>query len=248
MRTGGLRSTIVVGHRVDPALSRRFVAITVASHVSQTLRALWIKVIVDAIVTAAVGSAIVWGVVLAVNDVARMAAAIQREMLRRDLYDEATRYFEAESMEVTGRRPGIDHFECPGDRDRQAELRHALPVLAEGVDLASQAAAVALRLGIVVVLLVLVHPALVVLPLAALPSIVAARSAQRTRLDGQRAMAAPDRRAGHLLAMATEPETGKEALCFGLHSELRERAGASWWSASQCLVRSTARAALVQIW
>jgi ATP-binding cassette subfamily B protein len=232
---------LATGYRIDARLTTEMLLATVGYHLTQTLRALWLKLLVEVILRGQVDTATTWAVVLAVNDVVRTTAIVRTQMAKRDLEDKARQHFEAEAMRLAGTQRSIAHYERQDYLDRLDGFRTALPALAGGLGSVSDGITMAIRIGFILFLLVGVHPALGLLPLFALPSLLTSRAAQRAVHRGEQAVATPTRLGDHLWAVATQPAPAKETLVRGLHPELRARTRDAWRTASQREVAATAR-------
>ncbi|HET7721873.1 MAG TPA: hypothetical protein VFK43_18025, partial [Acidimicrobiales bacterium] len=126
-------------------------------------------------------------------------------------------------MRAAGGSPGIEHFERPEYADRVALLKTQtnyisgfLPALGDGLALAG-------RVAITAVLLAGVHPALLLLPLLALPSFWAGTRAEGVVHAATVATAEQNRRESHLFGLATTASPAKEVRIIGLAAELADR-------------------------
>ncbi len=131
-------------------------------------------------------------------------------------------------MRAAGGSPGIEHYERPDYADRIALLKAQtnyisgfLPALGDGLALAG-------RVAITAVLLAGVHPALLLLPLLALPSFWAGTRAERVVNAANVATAEQGRLEAHLFGLATTASPAKEVRIFGLADELSDRRRREW--------------------
>jgi ATP-binding cassette, subfamily B, bacterial len=239
---------ISVGARIDAASVTELVAATVMTNVAMALRALWLKLVVDAVVAGDVTAGTAWGLVLAVSDALRSVALVRMELSKMDLQDRGVEHFQTEAMRLAGGPPGIAHYEDQATLDRLDQLRLTLPQLSAALASVVDGLAVVARAGFVLVLLAFVHPALVLLPLFAVPSLLAGRRGEHQLARMQLATSAPNRRAEHLYGLLTQPARLKELRVGGLEAELRGRDRALWHRVGEQERRGTWQAARTNLW
>ncbi len=144
-------------------------------------------------------------------------------------------------MELVARPPTVDHLERQEVLDRVDALRGEFGVLGSSLALVADGVATILRVLVALVLLAAVHPALVLLPLFALPTLMAARWAEQTEQNANLRQAPILRRAEHLYGLLTQPGPGKEVRLMGVRSELVRREAEQWSSARRVHLRGLAR-------
>ncbi|MGW3724969.1 ATP-binding cassette domain-containing protein [Streptomyces sp. NPDC000851] len=162
--------------------------------------------------------------------------------VRQDLTVRVARELDHEVLGLTARIPTIEHLERPEFLDRLTALRRGTQALAASVWRAALGAASLLSLVLSVVLLAGIHPALALLVLCALPTVVMAgrgRAYYRSVLD---ACTQQDRLERELHALCLKPEPAKEVRIAGSGPVLDRRARALWDDTSRRLVRARARA------
>ena len=96
------------------------------------------------------------------------------------------------------------------------------------------------------VLLALLHPALVLLPLAAVLPVLTGRRAERLMDTARTTAAEPTRRALNLFRLATHAASAKELLAYQLAGEVRTGHAALWDRASGILWQAQRRAAVLR--
>ena len=188
-----------------------------------TLAALWLKLLVDGAATGdrvqvMVAAGLVGGgaaLSLSGYFVSLTAATRVREEVDREI--------DRRLMALSGGELGIGHLEDPGYLDRLELLRTGRGELAGMVSSLSYFALFALRILVTTSLLVSVLPALIVLPIFGLPSLVLTGRARRHVEHSEERMAPDQRRALHLFDLATGPSPAKELRIFGLESTIAER-------------------------
>jgi ATP-binding cassette, subfamily B, bacterial len=240
-----IRLMLATGWRIDRRLTTSLVALTVATNAAGVLRALWFKLLIDAIVAQNMESAITWAIVLSVSDAFRSWALVGSQMDRQDLHDRALQHFQEQAMQLAGEVPGIEHHERQEHLDRISVFRNSFATLASALGNVIDGIAQVIRAGLTFVLLATLHPALIALPLFALPSLAAGRRAEQINQRAQLAGAAPTRRSDHLWTLLTTPAPAKELRVFGLGAELRDRERIAFDDLTRIQVRAKAKAGIV---
>jgi ATP-binding cassette subfamily B protein len=134
---------------------------------------------------------------------------------------------ERELGELVQGTTGLEQHERQDYADRMELLRKETWELGSGVQTVLTALTLSVQIVLTAVLLARLEPWLLVLPLFAVPPLIAGRHAEgrreRAELD-----TAEDRRLGwHLLELAVSPAAAKEIRLFGLQRVLRERQAAA---------------------
>jgi len=141
--------------------------------------------------------------------------------------------------------PGLALHENPKHRDQLDLLRLRRGELGEVVDSVSHNLGMVLLTGGSVFLLAAIHPLLLLLPLAALPSLYASPTAERLRVRAQEDTIETLRSAGHLFEVATGAPAGKEVRHFGLGPSLLDRHRQLWDRADRLQDRAVWRGSLL---
>jgi ATP-binding cassette, subfamily B, bacterial len=123
---------------------------------------------------------------------------------------------------------GLAHHEVPKHRDQLELLRLRRGELGEFVDTVSHNLGIILLAVGSIFLLVQIHPLLILLPLAGLPSLWATPKAERMKVRAQEQVAETLRTTRHLFEVGTGAAAGKEIRLFGLGDTLRERHRRLW--------------------
>lgn len=145
-------------------------------------------------------------------------------------------------MESALGTPGLSLHETPAHRDQLELLRLRRGELGEVVD------SIAHNIGILLLtfgsmaLLVSIHPLMLLLPVAALPSLAAAPFAERMRVRAQEGAVETLRSANHLFELCTSAAAGKEVRLFRLGPVLADRHRALWREADVAQDRAAWRA------
>ncbi|MFD3587361.1 ABC transporter ATP-binding protein [Streptomyces sp. NPDC058683] len=142
--------------------------------------------------------------------------------------------------------PGLDGHESPERADQFSVLEREVQQTRGTLQALLTLAGLGAGMLLTVVMLALLHPLLLLLPLAAVPPVLAGRRAERLMDAARSAAAEPTRRALNLFRQATDAASAKELQAFQLESEVRTRHAALWDRASGILWRAQRRAAAVR--
>ena len=207
---------------------------------------LWLKLIVDGAAEGDQARVAVLAVALAATVTVQAAATSLSLFYLARVHLACGVQLVCRIMQAAGGNPGIEHYERPEYADRISLLKTQtnyvsgfLPALGDGLALAG-------RVAITAVLLAGVHPALLLLPLLALPSFWAGTRAERAVHAANVATAERGRREAHLFGLATTASPAKEVRIFGLAAELAARRRREWDSVTDIVARAQLRAGLLR--
>jgi ATP-binding cassette, subfamily B, bacterial len=229
---------------------RRLTFLTVATSLLAGAAAvsvsLWLKLIVDSAARGDVDRVTVLAVALAATVTVQAAATSLSILCLTRLQLACGVQLVCRIMRAAGGSPGIEHYERPEYADRVALLKTQtnyisgfLPAMGDGLALAG-------RVAITAVLLAGVHPALLLLPLLAVPSFWAGTRAERVVNAANVATAEQSRREAHLFGLATTASPAKEVRIFGLAAELAGRRRREWDDITDVVARAQLRAGLLR--
>ncbi|MDQ4096471.1 MAG: ABC transporter ATP-binding protein/permease [Actinomycetota bacterium] len=189
-----------------------------------TVTALTLKLVVDAVADGAATRAWVTGLIgLAVVVASRIINDLSGGLWQTELGERVSQAVEQRLMAVAGTAPGLEHLERAefADKVKLVRDRAWLPYFAF-TNLNTVSGTLCGLLG-AIVLLATVHPALMLMPVVALPGVVLQFRAYRSHFARYDHTAPEERLAQHYLELATEPPAAKEVRLFGLGPELLER-------------------------
>jgi len=204
----------------------------------------WLKRVLDAVTDgrSPTVAAAALGVTVCVHAAAEIAAA----MRLGELQFRCGLHTVQDVMRFAGAVPGLEHHERPEYVDRITLIRNQmgnlsgfLPAVGHGVGLLARILATA-------VLLWTVHPALVALPLLAVPSLWAGNQAEAIVNRAVEATAESARRQTHLFELATTAGPAKEVRIFGLGDELVRRQQVEWDTVTAAVGAAHLRAGLLR--
>ena len=242
-----LRTLLGLALRADRALAAAVLAVAVVEAIAQVSWSYLLKVLTDAVVRHDRNGVLVAALVFGVSLVAVGTASIARVRWSAILREKTTFLVDRRLARSATELPTLEHQERPDYADRLALLRSRHAHLGEVVDAVVGNLQLLVVLVATAVLLARIHPALVALPLFALPSVATGRLAAR---DLERARAASIERARtarHLFELCIRADAAKEVRTFGLapvlvaeHDELSAQEDAA-------LRRASLRGALLAI-
>jgi ATP-binding cassette, subfamily B, bacterial len=245
-----LGRSLRLAYRAEPLLLVISFAFIVGAAVPEALGALWLKWLADGVAAEdrdAVAAAC-----------AGLAAAAAAGWLMRTLgtriemrfRDRATIELEAHVARLQATVAGLEHHERPAYLDRLQLLRDQVFLLNHlYASLMGQIASLG-RLAITVGLLMSVHPALALLALFALPSVLVSSWRAGVERRVEEGSAAYLRRVRHLFDVGTTAGPAKEVRVGRLAAHLRERRSAEWgaWYAARVRARWKSAAAHAGAW
>jgi len=231
--------------RADARIAALALALSIVGSIAGPLSAVWLKSLVDAATAGDQTTAVSAAIALAVSWVVSMLAGHASTYVAYALEIRVIRLVLADVMEMSGRVPTIELQERPDVADRIRLIRGDVKPFAFAMTSTVWAVGMVTRLTTTVLVLVSVSPALVLLPLLGIPSLVAGAWAQRLRQRVLEDTVEDDRLSDHLLFLGTHPESGKELRIFGLAAEIAGRHGALRLSIRLRERRAEVRAALV---
>jgi ATP-binding cassette subfamily B protein len=167
-----------------------------------------------------------------------IAGYFTRLRLQEEIQNEVERQF----MDAVGTTPTLEIHERSSRSDKAAVVRGARGDIGPGFDRLMWLAGAALALIASAVLMALVVPVLAVLPLFAVPMVLATRAADRKRGQAELRATSRTRLAGHLFTLATTAAPGRETRLLGLAGELRRRHREEWDRAGRDIARTDGRA------
>jgi ATP-binding cassette subfamily B protein len=237
-----LRFVLTIGPRVDRLRSLVAVAVAILEPATGIGLALLLGLISEAasrhstsgVRTLAVGVAIF----VMLTQGTFIAGYFTRLRLQEEIQNDVERTF----IDVVGATPTLEIHERSSRSDKAAVVRGARGDIGPAFDRLLWLAGTALALIGSAVLMASVVPVLALLPLFAVPAVLATQAADKKRGQAVRRATPRTRLAGHLFTLATTAAPGRETRLFGLASELRRRHREEWDSAGRDIARTDRRA------
>ena len=223
-----LAFTFGIAARSHPGLALGTLVLVPLSWAVGSLQALWVKQLVDGALAGTAVTVVVAVSLLAVTNVFGWVAGAIGGRVRQTFEERAGLALEQRLIETSAGMDGIEHLERPDYLDRLDPLRKeawilhwTLEALAETVGAVAQAA-------LTLLLLASIHPALLLLPLFGVPSVLVARHAAEHERAAQERTGESRRRQRHLVNLGSGASPGKEIRVFGLGSRLLDLSRDSW--------------------
>jgi ATP-binding cassette subfamily B protein len=155
---------------------------------------------------------------------------------------------ERELIELTAGSPGLEHHERPDYADKLQVVRQELERTGWGsMQALLSVFGLAVTIGVTAVLLARLNPWLLLLPLAAVPSLLLGRHAETILARARETAADPMRQARHLFQLAMDGRSAKELRACGLSEELRSRQTHAFDQATHIIWRGELRAGLLRV-
>ncbi|HVE93979.1 MAG TPA: ABC transporter ATP-binding protein [Acidimicrobiales bacterium] len=210
------------------------------------VQAYGLKLLVDAAVAGNAGKA-VWGAVAlaGLSAVGRTANNLGFRYLAT-LQERADLLLDERIMGLAAGVPTLEHYEHAEYANEINLLRQDRAALSQVLQALVAFLGVVFRAVFTLGLLASLHPALLLLPLFAIPSLFTAARGTQLEVATQEALAEPFRRLQHLFTIGTTAAPGKELRVFGLESELVTRYRNDWQAVVARTSRTELRVALLE--
>ncbi|WP_307821389.1 ABC transporter ATP-binding protein [Micromonospora humidisoli] len=233
--------------RQDRRKALTALVLVVAGAVAWPLVAVLLRVLFDAVTAGRSVAASLAGVGVAVGLIAGLTLGHFAHIAYFELAELDVLHVHQELMDATNGTPGMAHFERSAFADKITVLEQDVEQLRVGLQAVLTGVGLAVAMALTTVVLAVLHPLLLLLPLAAVPPLLAGRWAERTVDRAREAGAESTRRAAGLFRLATDAAAGKELRIFGLTGEVRRRHRGHWQDATRRLWRAQLVASLVRM-
>ncbi len=240
-----LRLMVGLAFEAHPAGAIAQVVLTLLNSFGFVVQSYGVKMLVDAAVSgstrgAATGAAMVAGL----SAVSRAANNLGFRYLAT-LQERSDLLIDGRIMSLAAGVPTLEHHEHPEYaneiellRQQRAPLSQVLQALVAFLGVVFQAI---FTLG----LLASLHPALLLLPLFAIPSLFTAARMTKLQIDQDERLAEPFRRLHHLFTVGTTAGPGKELRVFDLGDELAARYATDWRDVTRTTARNERHVAIL---
>lgn len=205
-----------LGFRADRRLALVAVGLAVVEHAADATPALLLKLLVNAVARGDRSSTRSLAILLAVSYICGSIARNMNVSVSGKLVDRTGHLINEHILRMAGSTPGVEHFERPDYLDKVSLLRSDQGSIARYGGAVVSALGVGVRIVITVGLLASVHPALLALPIFAVPSLFTGGKARRAVQRAEERVAPSRRLAPHYLALAIDPVLARETRIFGL--------------------------------
>ncbi|MEY2451862.1 MAG: ATP-binding cassette, subfamily bacterial [Acidimicrobiaceae bacterium] len=217
-----------LGYQHEPALMLVAFLLALLAALPDALLAVWLKVLGEGVINGDRGRVQLAAVGLALSATATWFLTTMSTRLQRRFRDKVTIALESHVAKLQASVSTIAHQERPDYLDRLSVLRNQIFVLDHMYMSVFSTIGWILRLGVTVVLLGSIHPALVLLAAFALPTVLT--SSWRPAVErGAEERGAPSKRLStHLFTVATTAPPGKEVRVTGIGPRLASERRVRW--------------------
>ena len=219
-----------LGLRYEPTLMIWSFGLALLAAVPDALLALWFKLMADAVAAGDATQLRLTALALGVSAAGTWFLRTVSTRVQRRFRDKVTIALESHVARLQASIATIAHQEVPEYLDRIAMLRNQVFVLDHMYMAVFSMAGWILRLAVTIALLVSVHPALALLLVFALPTVVTSTWRPGVERVAEEHAAPFNRLARHLFATATTAPPAKEVRLTGIGRRLVEDRRAAWQS------------------
>ena len=217
-----------LGYRHEPGLMAFALVSALLAAVPDALLALWLKLLGDGVVDGDEGLVRLAAFGLGLSAVATWFLRTVSTRIQRRFRDRVTIALESHVARLQASVTTVAHQERPDLLDRLSVLRDQVFVLDHMYMSVFSTVGFLLRLGITVVLLASVHPALLLLGVFAIPTVATSTWRPPIERRAEEAGAASRRLASHLFTTATTAPPGKEVRVTGIGPRLITQRREAW--------------------
>ena len=219
-----------LGLRYEPSLMSWAFGLSLLAAVPDALLALWFKLMADAFAAGDTTTLRLTAIALGISAAGTWFLRTVSTRVQRRFRDKVTIALESHVARLQASIATIAHQEVPEYLDRIAMLRDQVFVLDHMYMAVFSMAGWILRLGVTIVLLVSVHPALALLTVFALPTVFTSTWRPGVERVAQERAAPFNRLARHLYTTATTAPPAKEVRLTGIGGALVRDRHAAWQS------------------
>ncbi len=222
-----------LGYRQEPGLLGAAFMLALVSALPDALLALWFKLLGDGVLRGDWVLVRFAAVALGVSATATWFLQTVSTRVQRRFRDKVTIALESHVATLLASIATIAHQERPEYLDRLAVLRNQVFMLDHMYMSLFTTCGWILRLGVTIVLLVSIHPALVLLALFAVPTVLTSTWRPAVERNAYERGASASRLARHLFDIATTATPGKEVRVTGIGDHLVRERRKAWESGNR---------------
>jgi ATP-binding cassette subfamily B protein len=217
-----------LGYRHEPGLIVAAFLLSLLAALPDALLAVWLKLLGEGVLQQRRGLVLVAALGMGLSAVATWFLVTISARVQRRFRDRVTIALESHVARLQASVTTIAHHERPEHLDRLAVLRDQVFVLDHMYMSLFSTCGWILRLGVAIALLVSVHPALALLALFAVPTVLSSTWRPGVERAAYERAAPADRLARHLFTTATTAPPGKEVRVTGIGRQLATQRRAAW--------------------
>jgi ATP-binding cassette, subfamily B, bacterial len=235
-----------IAWRVSRSKTLTAVSLMMAGAIASPVLAACLGVMTDAVVSGRTFAAAWYGVLVASLSIVTLSFGNFAHVAYFELAELAELDFVEQLMTLSNGSAGIEHHERPDYSDNLTVLQPESRRFPNALQSLFSIFGLTVAVVITAVLLARLNPILLLMPIAAVPPLVAGRWAQKILDQAKTDTAEPTRIALNLFRLSSSARYAGEVRVFGLSGELRRRHAAMWGQVSKELWWSNTRAALVR--
>ncbi len=228
-----------LGYQHEPGLLLAAFSLALLAALPDALLALWFKLLGQGVLEGERWLVYVGAIALGVSAAATWFLRTISTRVQRGFRDKVTIALESHVAQLQATVTTIAHQERPDYLDRLSVLRNQVFVLDHMYMSLFSTCGWILRLGVTIVLLMSIHPALILLAAFALPTVLTSTWRPAVERAAQERGAKFGRLARHLFTTATTATPGKEVRVTGIGNHLMAERRLAWqrWKAPVASVR-----------
>ena len=220
--------TVKLGYRAEPRLLVASFVMMLFTALPDALLALWLALLADGVVHHRRGEVMAASIGLALSSTATWYLRVVFDRLQRRFRDRVGIALESHVARLQASVATIEHQERPEHLDRLAVLRDQVFALDHLFMSLFSTLGWLVRLAVTLVLLASIHPALVLLAVFAVPTVVTATWRPGVERAVEEAGASHMRLARHLFVLGTTAAPGKEVRVAGIGADLIAGRRSAW--------------------
>ena len=232
------------GYAAEPRLLLVSFGLSLLAALPDAMLALWFKLLADGVIGRDRRLAFIAAAGLGVSAPATWFLRVMSGRVQRYFRERLTIALEAHVARLQATVAGIEHHERPAYLDRLAMLRDQVFVLDHIYMSIFSTCGWFLRLGVTLALLMSIHPALGLLAVFAVPTVLTATWRPGVERAAMERAAAPNRLARHLYVTATTAPPGKEVRVTGIGERLAAWRLSAWEAGYRPVASARATSAL----
>ena len=216
------------GYEAEPWLLSVAFGMSLLAALPDALLALWLKLLADGVMGGRRGLVMIAAVGIGVSAAATWFLRVISDRVQRRFRDRLTIALESHVATLLASVATIEHHERPEYLDRLAMLRNQVFVLDHMYYSLFSTCGWMLRLGVTLALLVSIHPALGLLAVFALPTVLTSTWRPGVERTAEERGASANRLARHLFDVATTAPAGKEVRVTRIGARLVAQRRGAW--------------------
>jgi ATP-binding cassette subfamily B protein len=217
-----------IGYQHEPGLMLAAFVLSLLAALPDALLAWWLKLLGEGVIGKDIRIVRIAAIALGVSAAATWLLRTVSIRVQRRFRDKVTIALESHVARLQASVATIAHQERPEYLDRLSVLRNQIFVLDHMYMSVFSTSGWILRLGVTIALLVSIHPALALLAVFAVPTVLTSTWRPAVERAAQEQGAPASRRAAHLFNLATTAAPGKEVRVTGIGGRLAAERRASW--------------------